>query len=340
MSFGKPFANQVINEINKARTNPRAMADKIRGHLNNFQGKILKINGIPNGLLVKEGLAVFEEAIDFLSGMPNLPKLNVDQDLNAAAQETAEQMGQVRDYGRIRSMNKESITSRFYNLVGKFGQSTDLGSLTPELVAMNLIIDDGDIQRKNRNMVFNEAYQTIGVGSAKNGTYKGVTVVIYAQDFTKQKLSASAGVRMGNGVKNTNGFQEEIDYQVGNNTMKDKEYRNNAGVGGAIKKNNVDNSTYVNPNAHGETVSGNTYKKKGGNNINVAQSYSGSNGFDPNNYDPRYIKDLTTELAILKSGVPYRYINGVNPKIDLLTDTAKYGTPKQIFEAVFGYQTK
>lgn len=184
--YGKSFSMQVVSELNRVRANPKAMAQKLKNYLPKFKGNTLTLPNLPP-LLYSEGPSVLEEAAEFLLSLPPLPRLTPDTDLNFAAQTAAEQMGKVKDFNAVPSITRNNIPTRFYTYKGKFGQSTDFGSVTPELVVMNLIIDDGDFQRKNRNMLFNEMYEKVGCGSCKNSVYKGVTVLMYATTYTKVK---------------------------------------------------------------------------------------------------------------------------------------------------------
>lgn len=184
--YGKSFSTQVVSELNRVRANPKALAEKLKSYLPKFKGNTLTLPGLPP-LLYKEGPSVVEEAAEFLSSLPPMSRLVPDNDLNFAAQTAAEQMGKVKDFAAVPSIQRDNIPTRFYTYKGKFGQSTDFGSVTPELVVMNLIIDDGDFQRKNRNMAFNDTYEKVGCGSCKNSVYKGVTVLMYATTYTMVK---------------------------------------------------------------------------------------------------------------------------------------------------------
>ena len=77
----------------------------------------------------------------------------------------------------------EGILNQFGRYEGQFGESTDFGSLSPEMVVVNLLVDDGNQSRSNRRMLFKETYRKIGCGSAPHSTYKSVTVIMYATNF-------------------------------------------------------------------------------------------------------------------------------------------------------------
>ncbi|MCQ2565164.1 MAG: hypothetical protein MJ152_04855, partial [Clostridia bacterium] len=51
------------------------------------------------------------------------------------------------------------------------------------MVVINLIVDDGNTNRSNRKILFNDIYQKIGAGNAPHNTFKSVTVLMYATNF-------------------------------------------------------------------------------------------------------------------------------------------------------------
>ena len=47
-----------------------------------------------------------------------------------------------------------------------------------EMIVMNLIVDDGDERRRNRNMMFDSNFNQIGVGICSHDKFKSITVII------------------------------------------------------------------------------------------------------------------------------------------------------------------
>ena len=253
--IGPGFAQKVIEEVNKIRLNPKTYSNKIRGYLSCFQGNVLRIPKQP-GLMTNEGPAAYREAADFLLSLPKLQPLTLDNALNSAAQDMAEELSHYEEFEQMDAINRDSILEKYGHYEGQFGESTDFGSMSPEMVVVNLLVDDGNKSRGNRKMLFKETYRKIGCGSAPHSTYKSVTVIMYATNFIP-----------------------------GGNTGKAK----------LVKTNKTT--------------------------LSYGQGSGGQQG---------PVKDIRTEQDVNNSGIPYRYVNNVDPNKDLITDTAKYGGPLKV----------
>ena len=48
------------------------------------------------------------------------------------------------------------------------------------MVVVNLLVDDGNKSRSNRNMLFKETYRKIGWGCSPHNTFQNVTIIMYA----------------------------------------------------------------------------------------------------------------------------------------------------------------
>ena len=253
--IGPGFAQKVIEEVNKIRLNPKTYSNKIRGYLSCFQGNVLRIPKQP-GLMTNEGPAAYREAADFLLSLPKLQPLTLDNALNSAAQDMAEELSHYEEFEQMDAINRDSILEKYGRYEGQFGESTDFGSMSPEMVVVNLLVDDGNKSRGNRKMLFKETYRKIGCGSAPHSTYKSVTVIMYATNFIP-----------------------------GGNTGKAKLVKTNK----------------------------------------TTLSYGQGSG---EQQGP--VKDIRTEQDVNNSGIPYRYVNNVDPNKDLITDTAKFGGPVKV----------
>ena len=256
--FGPGFAQKVIEEVNKIRLNPKTYSNKIRGYLSCFQGNVLRIPKQP-GLMTQEGPSAYREAADFLLSLPKLQPLTLDNALTSAAQEMANELSHYDEFEQMNNINRERILEKYGHYEGQFGESTDFGSMTPEMVVVNLLVDDDNKSRSNRKMLFKETYRKIGCGSAPHNTYKSVTVIMFATNFIpggdtgKPKLIKTGKTTLSHGGANKFGAQESGNYEKREET-----------------------------------------------------------GPNRNEQDP------------YNQGIPYRYVDNVDPNKDLITDSAKY----------------
>ena len=53
----------------------------------------------------------------------------------------------------------------------------------------DLLVDDGNKSRSNRKMLFQEAYNKIGVGCAPHNKFKSITVLMYATNYISNEIS-------------------------------------------------------------------------------------------------------------------------------------------------------
>lgn len=186
------FISQIITEINNIRLNPKTYAKKLRTYTQYFEDKILRIPTQKNGIITTEGASALQEAATYLDTVPKLKSLIPDDALTDAAQALSNEMTYHKDFISMDKIDRTKIISEYGQFEGSFGQSTDFGSNTPELVVMNLIVDDGDSQRRNRAMLLSEKFTKIGCGSNEHPTFRACTVVLLATKFNK-----SANVQSG-----------------------------------------------------------------------------------------------------------------------------------------------
>ena len=216
--FGPGFAQKVIEEVNKIRLNPKTYSNKIRGYLSCFQGNVLRIPKQP-GLMTQEGPSAYREAADFLLSLPKLQPLTLDNALTSAAQEMANELSHYDEFEQMNNINRESILEKYGHYEGQFGESTEFGSMTPEMVVVNLLVDDDNKSRSNRKMLFKETYRKIGCGSAPHNTYKSVTVIMFATNFIpggdtgKPKLIKTGKTTLSHGGANKFVAQESGNYE-------------------------------------------------------------------------------------------------------------------------------
>ena len=185
--FGPKTIEQIISEINHIRKNPKSYARKLRNYATQFKGNVLRLENMKNGLITTEGPSAYKEAATFLEQLPKLGSLFTDENLNNAAQAMANEMSNYSDFAQMSSIDRDSIINSFGTYEGKFGESTDFGSLYPEMIVMNLIVDDGDERRRNRNMMFDSNFNQIGVGICSHDKFKSITVIMYANEFIPGK---------------------------------------------------------------------------------------------------------------------------------------------------------
>ena len=59
----------------------------------------------------------------------------------------------------------------------------DFRSSTPELVAINLLVRDGDLSRDNRKFLVSPDLIKIGIDSGKHDNYESITIIVSCTEF-------------------------------------------------------------------------------------------------------------------------------------------------------------
>lgn len=177
--------SQIIEEINRIRLNPKIYARKLLNFTQYIQDNILRLPQCKNGIVTNEGAVAFQNAATYLNTLPKLKPLIMDDTLSAAAGTLAEEITYYKDLVSIDKINRKQIIGEYGKFEGDYGQSIDFGSQSPELVVMNLIVDDGDPQRRNRLMLFNDKFTKIGCASCHHNTFRTCTVLLFATKFIR-----------------------------------------------------------------------------------------------------------------------------------------------------------
>lgn len=183
------FQLKIIEQINKARTNPKQFASTIQEILqNNFSSEdsCLYINEDKH--FFQEGEHGFIEAIEFLNTTPSLNPFIMKDGLNNSTDDLLTQLicNEGTDNYDIQNNILKNIESRMnkYGLaLGKLFEIIDYGNHLPELVVMNFIICDGDIERKEREIIFNPQLAFIGVCSGLMPSEKVSTVMCFCNHY-------------------------------------------------------------------------------------------------------------------------------------------------------------
>ena len=182
--FGAGFAKKVIEEVNKLRADPAPLSKKITEYMSYFKGKILTLPK-EAGIETAEGKDAYKEAADFLSKAPKLPELKVNPLLMKIAEEMVAEMKKCKDEAEMDKINRNAIIKKHGHYDGRLSDSTDYGSLTPQMVVINLIVDDGNKSRSNRKLLYRDDFKEIGVANTVHDDLNTITHLVFATDFSE-----------------------------------------------------------------------------------------------------------------------------------------------------------
>ena len=179
------FADKIIQQINSARLFPKNYAKTIRSYLSYFKGNIIKYPGI-TPIMTTEGPKAFEEAAQFLEQQKNLPKsciLTSCKELEEICKETLQDIIDIEDFGSLDKVNLNEKLAKLGFIKGFSYQGLDFDSELPEFIVANLLVDDGNKTRSNRNSIMNEKLRAIGVSRIDHNAFNFATLLITCEDF-------------------------------------------------------------------------------------------------------------------------------------------------------------
>ena len=180
-------AEDVLKEINLARTAPKAYAEHLKPMLPKFEGNLFK-TGTKINLMTNEGPAAVKEAIEFLEKATPLPALTaVSPGMNLAAYDHAADLGKSGITGHTGSDGSSPFDrmNRHGKWLGAAAENIAFGDGTPRDRIIQLIIDDGVASRGHRKNIFNGDFLLLGAAEGKHSQFNSCMVNVFAKGFTE-----------------------------------------------------------------------------------------------------------------------------------------------------------
>lgn len=184
------FERGVLDEINKARENPRYLLPHLEMLFKRFDGKYLFLSSNVR-VETQEGAAAVRGAIDAVAKIPNAGKLSASPPLTRAARDMRSAQGKTGAIGHYDPSGKGPVerAKKYGKLKGKSGENVTYGSFggnDPIHVVLAMVVDDGVLDRGHRRNLFDPDFRKVGIACGKHQRYETMCVFDLAHDILPQ----------------------------------------------------------------------------------------------------------------------------------------------------------
>ena len=176
---------QVIQELNKVRSNPKRFAEEyLEELLAAYEGKLYTYPG-QDPVNSREGVSPLIECIGVLKATASMPILQPAEGLAKAANEL---VADQQKNGGIGHITRNGSTPQ--NRIEKHGtwdicsaEDITYGSFEARQIVIALLIDDGVPDRSHRKNILNPCFNYAGVANGKHPSYLSICAIDYAGDY-------------------------------------------------------------------------------------------------------------------------------------------------------------
>ena len=187
-AFALPdFENEILQEINLARTRPQDYAAYLEQLRPGFKGKLLRLSG-SHEVETQEGTAALDEAITFLKGAPQLNPYSVSRGMSLGANLLVQEQGAKGLFGHKGADGSlcDQRLGRFGRLTGSVSENLSYGKLNARHRVLTWIIDDGFASRGHRLSIFSRDFKLVGLSCGNHSQRTTMCVVAFAGGFDEK----------------------------------------------------------------------------------------------------------------------------------------------------------
>ncbi len=178
------FTQEVINQVNRVRTNPQAYAAYLESFRPYYSADNLFHAPGRRTLRTQEGVAALEQAIRTLQHASPQEPITASDLLAGAGRELINaqmQTGQIGHGGA--PFDRMMHYGVWQNMAG---ENVAYGAPTAEGVVYNLVVDDGERSRGHLKNILQPGFRVAGVSAGRHPIYGSICVIDFASEFSRQ----------------------------------------------------------------------------------------------------------------------------------------------------------
>ena len=188
MTFLSKLEQEVLIELNRARTDPKTYAKYVKAIMKYYEGNIIQYPG-EIAIMTNEGVSAAEECYEFLMAAEPLDTLRPSRGLSLAAKDHAEDQGETSETGHTGRDGSSPFDriERYGRWLSTAGENIDYGNDNARRIVLSLIIDDGVPTRGHRANIFNSQFKAAGIACGPHQKYRHMCVIDLAGGFKAKK---------------------------------------------------------------------------------------------------------------------------------------------------------
>ena len=181
------LAEDIHAETNAVRQDPAGYAEHLEQMLPRFEGTLLQRPGRAY-LRTDEGADAVREAIDALRRRQPVAPLRWSEGLAAAAADHVKDQGPIGglEHGGTDGSDPASRANRHGRWVGAVAENIAFGENPAREVVIQLLVDDGVLDRGHRDNLLNPSWSAGGVACGPHQSYQQICVMDYAAKYVER----------------------------------------------------------------------------------------------------------------------------------------------------------
>jgi uncharacterized protein YkwD len=180
-----PLENEVLAEINLARTRPQEYVAYLEQLKPYFKGKTFQPPG-QQASATQEGVVALDEAISALRAMKPQTPFNFSSGMSLGANLLVKEQGArgLTGHKGIDGGFCDQRLARFGRIQGSVGEALSYSAQTARQRVLTWLVDDGFATRGHRNSLLNPGYKVVGVSCGDHARFTSMCVVDFASGFS------------------------------------------------------------------------------------------------------------------------------------------------------------